>query len=129
MNHGAYSKDLRKRVIEYVLSGHSCEAAGAHFQVSESSAIKWTRRYRETGEIEARPLGGDRRSRAIEAASDTILKIVKARPDITLMDLKAELDEQNLIFSKSALDRFLNRHGQTFKKRQPTRKSKAVQTS
>ena len=129
MNHGAYSKDLRKRVIEYVLSGHTCEAAGEHFQVSESSAIKWTRRYRETRAIAAGPAGGGSRVRAIEAASDKILAIVKARPDITLMDLKAELGEQNLIFSKSALDRFLNRHGQTFKKRQPTRKSKAAQTS
>ncbi len=125
----AYSTDLRKRVVEYVLSGHTCEAAGQHFQVSESSAIKWTRRYRETGELGAKPLGGDRRSGAIEAAADKILASVAERPDITLADLGAKLEQQGLTFSKSALDRFLRRHGQTFKKRQPMRKSKAAQTS
>jgi transposase len=121
----AYSSDLRKRVIEHVLSGHTCEVAGEHFKVSESSAIKWTRRYRETGEIAAKPLGGDRRSGAIEAAADKILDIVKTAPDITLADLGAKLSQQGLNFSKSALDRFLKRHGLTFKKRQPMRRSKA----
>jgi transposase len=125
----AYSTDLRKRVVEHVLSGHTCEAAGEQFQVSESSAIKWTRRYRETGELSAKPLGGDRRSGAIEAAADKIMAIVEEQPDITLADLGAKLGQQELTFSKSALDRFLRRHGQTFKKRRPMRKSRAVQTS
>ena len=124
-----YSTDLRKRVIDHVLSGQSCEVAGQHFKVSESSAIKWTRRYRETGEIAAKPLGGDRRSGAIEAVADKILALVKAEPDITLADLGTKLGQQGLIFSKSSLDRFLKRHGQTFKKRQPTRRSKAAKTS
>ncbi len=128
MSH-AYSTDLRKRVVEHVLSGHTCEVTGQHFQVSESSAIKWTRRFRETGELGAKPLGGDRRSGAIEAVGDKILAIVKTQPDITLADLGAKLAQEGLIFSKSALDRFLKRHGQTFKKRQPTPRSKVAKTS
>lgn len=128
MSH-AYSNDLRKRVVEHVLLGHTCAVAGQHFQVSESSAIKWTRRYRETGELGAKPLGGDRRSGAIEAVADKILAIVKAQPDITLADLGAKLAQQGATFSKSALDRFLKRHGQTFKKRRPMPKSKVAKTS
>ncbi len=124
-----YSTDLRQRVVEYVLEGHTCEAAGLHFKVSESSAIKWTRRYRETGEIGAKPQGGDKRSHVIEAVADKILVIVTDQPDITLADIGAKLSEQGLSFSKSAIDRFLRRHGLTFKKRQPTRRSKAAPTS
>ena len=128
MSH-AYSNDLRKRVVDHVLLGHTCAAAGQHFRVSESSAIKWTRRYRETGELGAKPLGGDRRSGAIEAVADKILAIIKAQPDITLADLGAKLAQQGATFSKSALDRFLKRHGQTFKKRRPMPKSKVAKTS
>jgi transposase len=125
----AYSFDLRKRVIDFVLAGSSCLEAGAHFGVSESSAIKWTRRFRDTGLIEAKPTGGDYRSQVIEASSDKILAILKAQPDITLMDMKSKLLEQSLMFSKSALARFLIRHGQTLKKRRATLPSKVARMS
>jgi len=124
----AYSFDLRKRVIDFVLAGSTCLEAGAHFGVSESSAIKWTRRFRETGLIEAKATGGDFRSKAIEASSDKILSVLKTQPDITLMDMKSKLAEQGMTFSKSALARFLIRHGQTLKKSRATLPNKVATT-
>ncbi len=43
---GAYSQDLRDRVINaVVVEGMSRRAAAARFGVSESSAIKWVERF------------------------------------------------------------------------------------
>ncbi len=47
----AYSQDLRDRVPDAVeVEGQSCRAAAKRFGVSESSAIRWHRRYRETAQ-------------------------------------------------------------------------------
>ncbi|WP_420710514.1 helix-turn-helix domain-containing protein [Asticcacaulis sp. SL142] len=43
--------------MDFVLVGSTCLEAGAHFGVSESSAIKWIRRFRETGLIESKTTG------------------------------------------------------------------------
>ena len=43
------SKDLRKRVIEYIELGNSCASSSRKFEVSESSAQRWYKRYKETG--------------------------------------------------------------------------------
>ena len=112
------SQDLRDRVIDCVMAGSSCEAAGLRFGVSESSAIKWSRRYRETGLRTPKPMGGDRRSKHIEAHGELICGMLDAQPDITLTDLQSELEEAGASFSTSALDRFMARHKLTFKKRQ-----------
>ncbi len=46
-----YSNGLRERVVQTVLGGDSCAAAGERFGVSKSSAIKWTRLFRQTGSV------------------------------------------------------------------------------
>jgi putative transposase len=44
-----YSLDLRERVVAAVASGVSRRAAAERFDVSISTAIRWTRRMKETG--------------------------------------------------------------------------------
>ncbi len=45
-----YSMDLRERVVRAVTAdGMSCHAAASRFGVAPSSAIKWVRRFRDTG--------------------------------------------------------------------------------
>ncbi len=47
---GAYSQDLRDRVIDAVQTeGMSRRAAARRFGVSESAAVKWLQRYEDTG--------------------------------------------------------------------------------
>jgi transposase len=53
-----YSLDLRERVVAAVSGGMSRKQAAAHYQVSHSSAIRWTRRLAETGSPAALPMGG-----------------------------------------------------------------------
>ena len=67
------SDDLRVRVVEAVESGASRRQAAARFGVSISSAIRWVRKWRDQGEIRARPQGGDRRSGRIEAHAEFLL--------------------------------------------------------
>src|SRR5438874_5608981 len=55
-----YSQDLRQRVVRAVEAGASCHEAAAGFEVSVSSAIPWVTRFRQTGSVAAKPMGGKR---------------------------------------------------------------------
>ena len=57
-----FSQDLRERVIGAVEGGSSARAAGRLFGVSESVAIKWVERWRRTGSVAAKRMGGYRPS-------------------------------------------------------------------
>jgi transposase len=111
------SDDLRIRVVSEVEKGSSCRAAAARFGVSVSSAIRWARSFRQTGSAEAKPQGGDRRSKRIEAHRVFILKSVEDRKDITLVELQERLARRGARFGIGTIWRFFNRHGITVKKR------------
>ena len=68
------SSDLRERLIEAVAAGLSRRAAADRFGIAASTAVKWVRRWRDTGSNAPRPQGGDKRSDRIEAHTD------RARP-------------------------------------------------
>lgn len=53
----AYSQDLRDRVIDAALSGLPARHAAARFGVGVATAIVWVRRFRESGERQARKQG------------------------------------------------------------------------
>jgi transposase len=53
-----YSRDLRERVVRAVEAGASCHEAAAAFEVGVSSAIRWVARWRQTGLVAAKPMGG-----------------------------------------------------------------------
>lgn len=111
------SGDLRGRVVSEVEKGSSCRAAAARFGVSASSAIRWVQAVRKTGSADAKPQGGDRRSKRIEAHRAFILKTVAARKDITLAELQERLALRGARFGIGTLWRFFNRHAITVKKR------------
>ena len=81
-----YSLDLRQRVVGAVHGGMSCEEAAEHYEVSESSVIRWVRRERETGMPAALAMGGSRPF-ALAAQRDWLLARVAAKRDITLREL------------------------------------------
>lgn len=111
------SNDLRERVIEAVSSGTSCHAAADRYGIMPSTAIKWMRRWRDSGSVSPSPQGGDRRSGRIEAYAGEILSLIAARRDITLTEIAAHLDERHgERFAPSTIWRCLDRHDQTFKK-------------
>lgn len=120
----ALSVDLRERVVSAVASGASRHAAAARFGVSIASAIRWCARERETGSVAPKALGGDRRSGRIEAHAPLILGLVERTPDITLMEIQAELATAGEVVAVSTLWRFFARRGMTWKKSQRTQPSR-----
>jgi transposase len=123
------SVDLRKRVVDAVRNGMSRRRAAAQFRVGVSSAIRWSSQAETSGDIAPKPMGGDRRSAAIEAQAETILSLMAATPDSTLAELQAALAEQGHRFSVSAIWRFFDRRRITLKKSLRMRPSRKGRTS
>ena len=122
-----FSDDLRKRVIEAVEGGLSRRAAAERFGIGVSTAIKWVRRWRETGSRAPMKFGGDRRSHRIDAFGDEIMALVETKPDITLAEIAARLENQHGVrLAPSTVWRFFERHGVTYKKRLRTPASRTV---
>jgi transposase len=119
-----YSADLRSRVIAAVDGGLSRHAAAARFGVSASSAIRWVAAWRATGQVSAKPQGGDQRSRRIEAYGATILEAIEAQVDLTLVELAAlVLHRHGVRFAASSVWRFLERHELSVKKNRARRRA------
>ena len=110
----AYSPDLRVRVIEAIDGGATRQEAADHFGISVASAVRWHQAWRETGTIEAKPCGGSRSP--LDDYAEAFLTLVAERRDWTLKELVAEMRKRRLPGSRTALFRFLERHGITFKK-------------
>lgn len=125
----ALSSDLRSRVVAAIDGGLSCRQAAERFGVSAASAVRWAALRRRTGEVTARPQGGDRRSRHIETHADLILHLVEEMPDITLTELRTRLTEHGIGVGLATLWRFFDRRRITFKKRRRTPPSKIDPTS
>jgi|SRR3954469_23314660 transposase len=123
------SLDLRVRVLAAVASGLSHRQAGERFGVSAASVSRWRALEREQGDARPRPMGGDQRSRAVEAHGELILGLYEAEPDITLQELRAALTERGIAIGYGGLWRFFARHGITVKKRRRTPPSRTGRTS
>jgi transposase len=129
----AYSLDLRERVVAAVLAGQSCRPVAKTFGVSVASVVKWTQRFRATGNAAAKPIGR-RRPFALAGDREWVLARVAEKPDITLRALAAELGERGIKVSNYAVWNFLRRQGLSFKKNSArqragsTRRGKAAVT-
>ena len=125
----SYSQDLRERVIDAVeREGMSRRAAARRFGVSESSAIKWLRRFREHGSRAPAGTGGHRPS-ALKPHQAFLEAVRAEKPDITLEALgRRLLAERGVKADTSMLSRFFRREGITLKKRRSWRASRIVRT-
>ena len=122
----SYSTDLRVRVIEAISDGLSRRRAAARFGVGVSTAIKWYRRYRATGEIAARKQGQPGGSK-LDAHEAFILALVAVRPDISLAEIAACLAEKQAVSACPAtVWYFLERRGISFKKNRARRRARAA---
>jgi transposase len=128
---GAYSQDLRERVIAAATkTGSSIRKVARRFEVSASSAIKWVQRWRENGSMVAKPTGGDRRSHRTVAHKDYLLALIAEHPDLTLLEVQKRLrDDKQFVAGLTTLWRFYDRHGISFKKNRCGQPNKNAQTS
>ena len=111
------SVDLRGRVIAEIENGVSTREAARRFRIGISTAGSWYRRYRATGEMEARKQGQPSRSK-LDPHGDYIVGLIEATPDITLAEIgKRLVAERGVRAAPSTVWLFLDRRGITFKKR------------
>jgi transposase len=112
-----YSLDLRERVVAVVVGGRmNCAEAARHFLVSHSSAIRWTKRHRETGSPAALPMGGKKPFVLADEAAWIGARVAE-KPDITGRELQAELNQRGIEVSYYGVWHFLDHAGLSFKKR------------
>ena len=112
----AYSSDLRQRIVDAVDGGVSRRKAASLFDVSVNSAIRYARRWRETGSVEASVMGAPRRSK-LDPHADWLLAQIEDTPDLTLAEIVDRLAlEKGMKSSIGGLWNFFHRHGISFKK-------------
>jgi transposase len=115
----AYSLDIRKKILSaWENQEGSQRELAKRFKVSLSFIRNFLRRYRETGEIEPRAQGGDRRSRLQAEDTELVEKLVAEKNDIYLREIQKELQEKrNIQVSVSSLCRKLKKLKQGRKKK------------
>lgn len=109
-----YSSDLRERVIDAVDEGATRREAAERFGVSVSSAVRWHQFWREDGRVAAKVFGGSRS--ALEDYVEKIVALIEEPPDRTLNEIVEAMHKRGMPGSRTALVRFLERHGITLKK-------------
>ena len=87
------SMDLRRRIVRAVERGSSMRAAARRFAVSPSTAIKLIQRVRATGSAAPDRYGGHRRP-LLEPHEADLKRLIETIPDITLAELRAELQRR-----------------------------------
>ena len=127
---GPLSLDLRRRVVAAIREENmSCRAAARQFKVSYASAIRWAQAMRERGGFAPLTMGGDTRSRRVEAHADYLLRLHRLEPDLTLAEICARLERaRGEKVSPSMIWRFFDRHDITYKKSRRTRASRTAPT-
>ena len=124
----ALSVDLRQRVVSAVAAGATCREAAERFGVSRASVSRWSQQKQREGHVAPKPLGGDQRSRHIEAHAALILQTYETCPQIFLCELRDALQEKGVTVSTSSLSRFLARHRISRKKGRCTQLSRSGRT-
>jgi transposase len=104
-------------VIQAVENGETARAAARQFVIGDSTAIRWAKRWRETGSVEARSVKGQSRS-PLKKHEEWLLDLVRREPDLTLEEIQHRLlDEREQKAGIGSVWRFFDRHGIGFKKK------------
>ena len=79
----SYSLDLRKKVIEYINKGNSCNKAAIKFGISPGTALNWYKRYQKEGHYLPRKVGGKKG----RVSKEDILSYITNNPNFTLLEM------------------------------------------
>ena len=109
-----YSQDLRMRVVEAVEGGASRREVAELYGISPSVVVIWMQRWSDTGNIEAKPSGGS--VSPLDEHVHFLLGLIAEQPDMTLDEIVAAMTRIGIEGSRTAVWRFYERHGITFKK-------------
>ena len=113
---GAYSIDLRERVISLKERGETSLSISKLLKISTRSVDRYWRRKIETGSIVSDKIGGYKVSRLTPHGS-TLRAWLKASPEITLDEIAHRCSKEiGVNVGITVVWRMLNRMGLTFKK-------------
>lgn len=113
----AISNDLRWRMVRGVERGKSRQAVAAQFEVAPSTAVRLLSRYEQTGSVEPARQGRPKGSGKLGPHRDFIIASVNGKPDITMPELAAVLEEQRGVrVHPTCLSKLLCAEGFTYKK-------------
>ena len=90
---GAYSTDLRSRVLAAVEAGEGVEAAAHRFAVGRSTAYRWVAAARDEGRREAKPMRGGPAPRIQGAAEAAMLGLAGGPDHLSLAEIAVRLAE------------------------------------
>jgi transposase len=110
-----YSQDLRKRMIREVETGDSRQEVARTFSVSPSCVVKLLQQWEATGDCRPRDFGGHK-PYALAAYEAEVRALVAAQPDLTVTELWHEIKARGIKAGRSAVGRFLQHLGLTYKK-------------
>lgn len=120
--------DLRERVVAALEVRAWRQEAARRFEISLVSAVRLHATFVQEGRTQAKLMGGDQRSHAIEAQADLIRQTYEAQPELFLHELRARLAERGLRIGASSLSRFFKRNGITRTKTPATPPSRSGRT-
>ena len=121
----SYSLDLRERVIGAVMGGLSARGAAARYGIGVATAVRWLRRFRDTGEVAARKQGQPGGSK-LDPHEAFILALIGDKADISLAEIAETLDaERGVSACPATIWYFLDRRGYSFKKNSARRRARA----
>jgi transposase len=110
------SLDLRQRIVQAVERGCSIREAARRFAVAPSTAIKLMQRVAATGSAAPGRYGGHRRP-LLEPHEAKLRALVEATPDITLTELKSQVEQlAGITVGLSTVHNALHRLGLRHKK-------------
>ena len=78
-----YSEDLRKKVVEYLLEGHTQGNANNVFKIGLTTIKRWKKQYEETGSLKNKPL--NRTFKKLDP--EKLTAYVKEHPDAYLREI------------------------------------------
>jgi putative transposase len=109
--------DLRSRVVRSVVEeGMTRRGAAARFGVAIRTAVRWVADFRSRGSVAPRKMGNPTPPK-LTPHRDTVLRLLRERPDWTIEGLRDELAQRGIIVGYGSIRRFFEREGITRKKR------------
>ena len=91
---GAYSTDLRERVLVAVEAGEPADAVAEEFMVGRSSVYRWIAAARDEGRRAAKPIGGGPKPIIRDEIEATLCRLLKENNHLTLVECRDRLAEE-----------------------------------
>ncbi len=88
---GAYSTDLRERVLVAVDAGESPDAVAERFMVGRSSVYRWVAAARDEGRRAPKPMHGGPQPIIRDAVAAALRRLLEANNHLTLVECRDQL--------------------------------------